>query len=74
MLAQTDKPKYKVNPWNSLDNEAKLTGALIYRPLFSLRFNIGSYWVIIPSNDVHTENCLQDIMLNHWTINKALYD
>ena len=37
-------------------------------PTFILRANVRSYWFIIPNNDVHTSNSLQDTRQNHWTI------
>ena len=30
--------------------------------------NVRSYWPIIPKDDVHTSNGLQDITQNHWTM------
>ena len=36
-------------------------------PIFILRSNFGSCWLIIPNNDVHTSNS-QDIRPNHWTM------
>ena len=35
---------------------------------FILRSNIRSYWPIIPKDDVHTSNSLQDITQNHWSM------
>ena len=37
-------------------------------PTFILRSCVGSYWFIIPNNDVHTWNSLQGIRHKHWTM------
>ena len=39
-----------------------------YTHTFILRSNVGSYWIIMPNNDVHISNGLQDTRQNHWTI------
>ena len=46
----------------------KLLDHQIQWPTFILRSNVGSYWFIIPNNDVHTSNSFQDIRQNHWTM------
>ena len=38
------------------------------RPTFILRSNVGPHGLIIPKNDVHTANGLQDIRQNQWTM------
>ena len=37
-------------------------------PIFILRSNFRLYWHIIPNNNVHTSNSVQDIRQNHWTM------
>ena len=56
---------------NSLQDRRQNHWTKEYRsqwPTLILRSNLGSYWLIIPNNNVHTWNSLQDIRQNHWTI------
>ena len=52
----THNPKYDVHTWNSLQDVTQNHWTMTYRsqwPTFILRSNIGSYWFILPKNDVH---------------------
>ena len=56
---------------NSLKDVTQNNWTMEYRsqwPIFILRSNLGSYWLIIPNNDVHTSNSLPDIRQSHWTM------
>ena len=70
-VTRTHNPKvrYSYIKWSSrykaksLDHEISVTTTYIY-----FRSNVGSYGLIIPKNDVHTSNGLQDMRQNHWTM------
>ena len=56
---------------NTLQDMTQNQRTMKYRsqwPTIILRSNVGSYWFIIPNNDIHTSNSLQDTRQNRWTI------